>query len=209
MAKVRYIQPFPFEHYDLEEQDFVPCGIISDKRYVQGTRKEMMALFWKAKIFEITGSYTNYLFNDPNNPAENSYFGEVKSSAVTETDLVCNPGYDITASVSGSGILDVQINLEFTGTDFYYNTIIDPEEDIVKLYGNFDIQTDSDDYTNINTGFDGPTALTPFLIGDFQVYYSGLTIYYTRSSPPNFSVGPIDNFSASITAVSFWEYLDT
>ena len=82
MAKVLTAQPFPFQHYDLDLGGVVPCGITTG-RYVQGTITEMMRLYWKVRSFSVSGSYTNYIFNDPANPQSASYSGTVDSNATT------------------------------------------------------------------------------------------------------------------------------
>ena len=102
MAQILTAQPFPFQHYDFDVGGFVPCGITSG-RYVQGTIAEMMRLYWKVKSFSVSGSYTNYIFNDPTNPPPSaSYSGTVDSSATTELNLVCGTGTTSNITPSGS-----------------------------------------------------------------------------------------------------------
>ena len=211
MPKVLYPQPFPFNHYDLDVQDFVPCGNTTGT-YVQGTRSQMMNLYWKCKSFSVSGSYTNYAFNDPDtDPTNTSWTGNITSSATDETHLVC--GLSITDDVVNYRYMDQNITVnglinsaaygggefKFTGSDFYFNS--DPNQALVKLYGIFSFGTDQDDTAGINTATNG--SLAPFLINGFQVYENGSAVYYnaTGGSPPI-----IEDFVANFTENLIWPY---
>ena len=205
MPKVLYPQPFPFNHYDSGVEDFVPCGITTG-RYVQGTRTQMMNLYWKCKSFSVSGSYNNYAFNDTNNPPyDTSWVGNITSSATDETDLVCGIGMDqninvyggINAAFYGGGFASG--DFKFVGSDFYFNS--DPNQAVVKLYGTFSFETDQDDTSGINTATNG--SLAPFLINGFQVYENGSAVYYnaTGGSPPI-----IEDFVANFTENLIWPY---
>lgn len=207
MAKVLYSQPFPFNHYDLEIQDFAPCGE-STGRYVQGTPTEMMNLYWKCKSFSVSGSYTNYAFNNPNNtPNNTSWSGDITSSATDETYLVCGITIEndvfnfryMTQNITVDGLVNDAGygggEFKFTGSDFYFNS--DPNEELVKLYGNFSFGTDQDDTGGISTAVGG--SLAPFLINGFQVYEGGSPVNYD-------AVGLIENFVANFTENLIWPY---
>jgi hypothetical protein len=198
MAQILTAQPFPFTHYDAEAGSFVPCGITSG-RYVQGTASEMMRLYWKVKRFSVSGSYTNYQFNDPEHPQSASYSGTVDSNAITELNLVCGVGTTSNITLSGS-IADANLDLAFGGSDFYFNS--SPTQPIVKLYGNIDFVSNGDDTSGINTIVGG--SLSEFTIDGFQVYEGGSPVNYNAQS----FFGPplITDFSASIVASDFWPY---
>jgi hypothetical protein len=207
VPKVLYPQPFPFNHYDTEVYDLAPCGNTTG-RYVQGTASQMMNLYWKCKSFSVSGSYINYPFNDPNQPPNNtSWTGNITSSVADETYLVCGITIEndvvnfhyMTQNITVSGQINSAFygygDFRFTGSDFYFNS--DPNQEIVKLYGNFSFDTDQDDTGGITTNVGG--SLAPFLINGFQVYEGGL--------PVNFdAVGLIEDFSASFTAADLWPY---
>jgi hypothetical protein len=193
MAKLLTSQPFPFRHFDIESGDFLPCGTTSG-RYVQGTPTEMMELFWKTRVFSISGSYTNYLFNQ-GEPLQESFEATVSSLAGSETELVCVPGYTISTSVAGPRINELNVSFDFVGADFYFNSPIN--QPVVKLYGNFIITTDADDAGYINTQVGG--SLDPFLINGFQVYEDGNPVNYN-------AVSLIDNFTASIVPSVLWGF---
>lgn len=195
MAQILTAQPFPFKHFDFDVGGFVPCGITSG-RYVQGTPTDMMRLYYKVKSFTVSGSFTNYAFNDPANPQSASYFGTVDSNAITELDLVCGVGTTYNISPSGS-IISAFLDLQWRGSDFYFNS--SPSQPIVKLYGDITFDTDQDDTSGITTSVGG--SLSSFIIDGFQVYEGG--------SPVNYDVvggGPINNFTASVVATDFWPY---
>ena len=194
MAKVLTAQPFPFQHYDLDLGGVVPCGITTG-RYVQGTITEMMRLYWKVRSFSVSGSYTNYGFNDPTNPPQSaSYSGIAQSNATTELNLVCGAGITCNLSLSGF-ITDANLDLVFTGADFYFSS--PPTQPIVKLYGNFDFLSNQDDSSGVGTIVGG--SLSPFLIDGFQVYEDGNPVNYNAQTL-------ITDFSASIVASTFWPY---
>lgn len=208
MPKVLYPQPFPFNHFDLGIQDFVPCGETTG-RYVQGTRSQMMNLYWKCKSFSVAGSYTNYPFNDPNEPSTNtSWTGNITSSATDETYLVCDQSIvnDVvnyrymTQNITVNGLINSADygsagDFKFTGSDFYFNS--DPNQAVVKLYGEFYFNTDQDDTGGITTAVGG--SLSPFLINGFQVYESGSAVNYD-------AVGLIENFVRTFTENLIWPY---
>ena len=198
MAKVLTAQPFPFQHYDLDLGGVVPCGITTG-RYVQGTITEMMRLYWKVRSFSVSGSYTNYIFNDPANPQSASYSGTVNSNATTELNLVCGAGTTSNINVSGS-IIVAEFNLQWRGSDFYFNS--SPEQSIVKLYGDITFDTDQDDTSGINTIVGG--SLAAFTIDGFQVYEAGSPVNYNAQT--FFGTPLITDFSASIVASTFWPY---
>jgi len=208
MPKVLYPQPFPFNHYDLEAQDFLPCGL-TNGRYVQGTRSQMMNLYWKCKSFSVSGSYTNYPFNDDTqSPVNTSWTGNITSSATDETHLVCdqtivndvvNYRY-MTQNINVNGLINSAYygsagDFKFTGSDFYFNS--DPNQAVVKLYGEFYFNTDQDDTGGITTAVGG--SLSPFLINGFQVYESGSAVNYD-------AVGLIEDFVANFTENFIWPY---
>lgn len=201
MAKILTTQPFPFSHYDPEAGGSVPCGITTG-RYVQGTITEMMRLYWKVRSFSVSGSYTNYQFNDPANPPQSaSYSGSNDSNATTELNLVCGAGTTSNLSLSGN-IADANLELGFGGSDFYFNS--SPTQPIVKLYGNIDFLSNGDDTSGINTIVGG--SLSPFLIDGFQVYEDGNPVNYNAQT--FFGTPLIIGFSASIVASTFWPYED-
>jgi hypothetical protein len=198
MAQILTLQPFPFTHYDAEAGSLVPCGITSG-RYVQGTASEMMRLYWKVKRFSVSGSYTNYQFNDPEHPQSAGYSGSVDSDAETEIDLVCGAGTTSYITPYGS-ITDIYLEIEWVGSDFYFNS--SPNQEIVKLYGNMYFEANSDDSSGIATDVGG--SLSPFTIDGFQVYENGSAVNY---KPTYFLGSPlITDFSASIVASDFWPY---
>jgi len=194
MAQILTSQPFPFSHYDAEAGGVVPCGITSG-RYVQGTATEMMRLYWKVKSFSVSGSYTNYAFNDPSFPNSASWSGTITSQATSETGLVCGAGMDQSITVSGQINSAFYNEFGFIGSDFYFNS--DPNQAVVKLYGAFEFETDQDDTGGINTAVGG--SLSPFLIDGFQVYEGGSAVNYNAT-------GLITDFSASFTAADLWPY---
>jgi len=191
MAKILTTQPFPFSHYDSE--GFVPCGITAG-RYVQGTISEMMRLYWRVRSFSVSGSYTNYIFNDPAAPQFASYSGIVQSDATTELNLVCGARTTTNLSPSGS-ITDISLEIIFSGADFYFNS--PSTQPIVKLYGSFDFVSNQDDSSGVGTIVGG--SLSPFLIDGFQVYEDGNPVNYNAETL-------ITDFSASIVASTFWPY---
>jgi hypothetical protein len=194
MAQILTSQPFPFSHYDAEAGGVVPCGITTG-RYVQGTISEMMRLYWKVRSFSVSGSYTNYAFNDPANPPQfASYSGIVQSDATTELNLVCGARTTTNLSPSGS-ITDISLEIIFSGADFYFNS--PPTQPIVKLYGSFDFVSNQDDSSGVGTIVGG--SLSPFLIDGFQVYEDGNPVNYNAQTL-------IIDFSASIVASTFWPY---
>ena len=215
MPKVLYPQPFPFNHYDLGIQDFVPCGGTTG-RYVQGTRSQMMSLYWKVKSFSVSGSYTNYAFNDPDtDPTNTSWTGNITSAQADETHLVCgmnivdpetgeiNYRY-MTQNITINGNINSAAygsagDFKFTGSDFYLHS--DPNQAVVKLYGEFYFGTDQDDTAGITTVVGG--SLAPFLINGFQVYENGSAVYYnaTGGEPPI-----IEDFVANFTENLIWPY---
>lgn len=198
MAKVLTAQPFPFQHYDLDLGGVVPCGITTG-RYVQGTITEMMRLYWKVRSFSVSGSYTNYTFNDPANPQSASYSGTVDSNATTELNLVCGTGTTSNITPSGS-INDVNLELQWSGADFYFNS--SSSQPIVKLYGSIFFESNGDDTSGIGTAVGG--SLSPFAIDGFQVYEGGVPVNYDATT---FLGTPlITGFSASIVASTFWPY---
>jgi len=195
MARILTFQPFPFTHYDAEVGDFVPCGITTG-RYVKGTVTDMMRLYWKVKKYNVSGSFTNYAFNDPTQPRLASYSGAVDSDATTETDLVCPTG--TTSNIFAVGnINSAYLDIQWKGADFYFNS--SANQPIVKLYGDITFDTDFDDTSGVNTGVGG--SLSPFTIDGFQVYEGTSSVNYQVSG-----LGPIDNFSASIYATELWPY---
>ena len=194
MAQILTSQPFPFSRYDAEAGGVVPCGITTG-RYVQGTISEMMRLYWKVRSFSVSGSYTNYAFNDPANPPQfASYSGIVQSDATTELNLVCGARTTTNLSPSGS-ITDISLEIIFSGADFYFNS--PPTQPIVKLYGSFDFVSNQDDSSGVGTIVGG--SLSPFLIDGFQVYEDGNPVNYNAQTL-------IIDFSASIVASTFWPY---
>lgn len=193
MARILTAQPFPFSHFDEELNDFTACGI-TNGRFVQGTPTEMMRLYWKVRSFGVIGSYTNYDFNDPNFPFSTSYSGSVYSGASIETQLVCGPATISRLDASGR-ISAAALDLNFHGADFYFNSPIDQE--VVRLYGQFDFNTDQDDAGGISTAVGG--SLSPFKIDGFQVYSGQSAVNYD-------AVGLITGFSASIVASTLWDY---
>jgi hypothetical protein len=183
MAKILTTQPFP-----------LLCGYASG-RYVQGTSTQMMSLYWKCKSFNVSGSYTNYPFNNPAQPPQSTgWSGTITSQATSEIDLVCGTG--LTQSISKFGLVNAAFypDFAFLSSDFYFNS--DPNQ-TVKLYGIFDFQTDQDDTGGINTSVGG--SLSPFLINGFQVYEGGSAVNYN-------AVGLIQNFSATFVAGDLWPY---
>jgi len=194
MAQILTSQPFPFSHYDAEAGGVVPCGITSG-RYVEGTATEMMRLYWKVKSFSVSGSYTNYAFNDPSFPNSASWSGTITSQATSETGLVCGAGMDQSITVSGQINSAFYNEFGFVGSDFYFNS--DPNQAVVKLYGAFEFETDQDDTGGINTAVGG--SLSPFLIDGFQVYEAGSAVNFD-------AVGLITGFSATFTAGVLWPY---
>jgi hypothetical protein len=199
MAQILTTQPFPFSRFDAEAGGFVPCGITSG-RYVQGTATEMMRLYWKVRSFSVSGSYTNYQFDDPANPPQSvSYSGTADSNAATELNLVCGVGTTSNLSLSGN-ITDANLELVFIGADFYFNS--PPTQPIVKLYGSIDFLSNADDSSGVSTIVGG--SLSPFLIDGFQVYEDGNPVNYNAQS--FFGTPLIIGFSASIVASTFWPY---
>lgn len=198
MAKILTTQPFPFQHYDPDLGGVVPCGITTG-RYVQGTITQMMRLYWKVKSFSVSGSYTNYQFNDPAYPQSASYSGTVDSNATTELNLVCGAGTTSNLSISGA-IADAYLELGCAGSDFYFNS--SPTQPIVKLYGGFDFLSNGDDTSGINTIVNG--SLSAFTIDGFQVYEGGSPVNYNAQT--SFGTPLIDDFTASIVAADFWPY---
>lgn len=211
MPKVLYPQPFPFNHYDSEIQDFVPCGE-STGRHVQGTRSQMMNLYWKCKSFSVSGSYINYPFNDLDEPPNNtSWTGNITSSAPDETYLTC--GMSLTDDAVNYLYMDQNINVDglvnsalygggefkFTGSDFYFNS--DPNQAVVKLFGNLSFETDQDDTSGINTAING--SLAPFLINGFQVYENESAVYYNATGGES---PIIEDFVANFTQNLIWPY---
>lgn len=194
MAQILTSQPFPFSHYDAEAGGVVPCGITSG-RYVQGTATEMMRLYWKVRSFSVSGSYTNYAFNDPSFPNSASWSGTITSETTSETGLVCGAGMNQSITVSGQINFAFYNEFGFVGSDFYFNS--DPNQEVIKLYGAFEFETDQDDTGGINTAVGG--SLSPFLIDGFQVYEGGLAVNYNAT-------GLITDFSASFTAADLWPY---
>lgn len=185
MAKILTAEPFP---------SFF-CGEPSG-RYVQGTSAEMMNLYWRCKSFNVAGSYTNYAFNDPSNPPiSTGWSGTITSNASSEIDLVCGAG--LTQSISTFGLINSAnyLYFGFIASDFYFNS--DPNQ-TVKLYGNFDFETDQDDTGGVNTIIGG--TLSPFLINGFQVWEGD-------GVPVNFNaIGLIEDFSATFTQAEIWPY---
>lgn len=199
MAQILTTQPFPFSHYDAEAGGVVPCGITTG-RYVQGTISEMMRLYWRVRSFSVSGSYTNYQFDDPANPPQSaSYSGTADSNAATELNLVCGVGTTSNLSLSGN-ITDANLELVFSGADFYFNS--PPTQPIVKLYGSIDFLSNADDSSGVSTIVGG--SLSPFLIDGFQVYEDGNPVNYNAQS--FFGTPLIIGFSASIVASTFWPY---
>jgi len=194
VAQILTAQPFPFTHYDAEAGGYVPCGITSG-RYVQGTPTEMMRLYWRVKSFSVSGSYTNYAFDDPSFPFSTSWSGTITSQATSETGLVCGAGMNQSITVSGLINSAFYNEFGFVGSDFYFNS--DPNQAVVKLYGAFEFETDQDDTGGINTAVGG--SLSPFLIDGFQVYEGGSAVNYNAT-------GLITDFSASFTAADLWPY---
>ena len=194
MAKILTAQPFPFQHYDFDLGGVVPCGITTG-RYVQGTVTEMMRLYWKVKSFSVSGSYTNYDFDDPTFPNSTSWSGTITSQATSETGLVCGAGMDQSITVSGRINSAAYYQFGFIGSDFYFNS--DPNQAVVKLYGNFNFDTDQDDAGGITTAVGG--SLSPFLIDGFQVYEGGSAVNFD-------AIGLITGFSATFIAGVFWPY---
>lgn len=194
MAQILTTQPFPFSRFNAEAGGFVPCGITTG-RYVQGTISEMMRLYWRVRSFSVSGSYTNYAFNDPSNPPQfASYSGIVQSDATTELNLVCGARTTTNLSPSGS-ITDISLEIIFSGADFYFNS--PSTQPIVKLYGSFDFVSNQDDSSGVGTIVGG--SLSPFLIDGFQVYEDGNPVNYNAQTL-------IIDFSASIVASTFWPY---
>jgi hypothetical protein len=189
MAQILTAQPFPLD-----------CGYASG-RYVQGTPTQMMRLYWKCKSFNVSGSYTNYPFNDPTqSPKSTGWSGTITSQASSEIYLVCGAG--LTQSISWFGLVNIAYYLDFgfISSNFYFNS--SPTQPIVKLYGNFYFETDQDDTSGITTSVGG--SLSPFTINGFQVYEGGLAVNYDAVS---FSGPPlIENFSASFTEGDLWPY---
>jgi hypothetical protein len=199
MGKILTAQPFPFSHYDSEAGGYVPCGITTG-RYVQGTPTQMMRLYWKVKSFSVSGSYTNYQFNDPTNPPQSaSYSGTADSNATTELNLVCGAGTTSSLSLSGS-IADANLDLAFGGSDFYFNS--SPTQPIVKLYGNIDFLSNGDDTSGINTIVGG--SLSAFTIDGFQVYEGGSPVNYNAQT--FFGTPLITDFTSTIVASEYWSY---
>ena len=156
----------------------------------------MMRLYYKVKSFSVSGSFTNYQFDDPTYPQSASYSGTVSSNAASELNLVCNVGNTSNLTQSGS-INFAFLDLQWKGSDFYFNS--SPSQLIVKLYGDLTFDTDQDDTSGITTAVGG--SLSAFIIDGFQVYEGG--------SPVNYDVaggGLINNFTASIEAAEFWPY---
>jgi len=177
MAQILTTQPFPFSHFDAEAGGFVPCGITTG-RYVQGTISEMMRLYWKVRSFSVSGSYSNYAFNDPANPPQfASYSGIVQSEATTELNLVCGARTTTNLSLSGS-ITDANLDIIFSGADFYFNS--PSTQPIVKLYGSLDFVSNQDDSSGVDTIVGG--SLSPFLIDGFQVYEDGNPVNYNAQT---------------------------
>ena len=218
MAQILTTQPFPFTHLDIESLEYVPCGITSG-RYVQGTPAEMMRLYWKVKSFAVSGSFTNYQFDDPNYPQSASYSGTVDSNATSELNLVCNVGDTSNLTQSGS-INFAFLDLKWKGADFYFHS--SACQPIVKLYGDLTFDTDQDDTSGITTSVGG--SLSAFTIDDFYYYYPPIPPppdpplppvkivvpfqVYEAGSPVNYDSGGglINNFTASIEAAEFWPY---
>ena len=198
MAQILTAQPFPFIHFDIDVGDFVPCGITTG-RYVQGTQTEMMRLYWKVKKYSVSGSFTNYAFNNPAYPQSTSYSGTVESSAATELNLVCGAGTTSNITTSGS-INSAFLDLQWKGSDFYYNST--PTQPIVKLYGDITFNTDQDDTSGITTSVGG--SLSAFTIDGFQVYQGESQVNYDATS--FLGIPLINNFSASVVATDFWPY---
>jgi len=199
MAQILTAQPFPFSHYDAEAGGVVPCGITTG-RYVQGTISEMMRLYWRVRSFSVSGSYSNYAFNDPANPPQfASYSGIVQSDATTELNLVCGARTTTNLSLSGS-ITDANLDIIFSGADFYFNS--PSTQPIVKLYGSIDFVSNQDDSSGVSTIVGG--SLSPFLIDGFQVYEDGNPVNYNAQT--FFGTPLIIGFSASIVASTFWPY---
>jgi len=198
MAQILTAQPFPFTHFDAEANEYVPCGITSG-RHIQGTLIEMMRIYWKVKSFSVSGSFTNYQFDDPANPQSASYSGTVDSNATTELNLVCGVGTTSNITPSGS-INSAYLNLQWVGSDFYFNS--SPDQPIVKLYGNIAFDTDQDDTSGITTTVAG--SLSPLTIDGFQVYEGGIPVNYDATTLIGSPL--INNFSASIVAADFWPY---
>lgn len=198
MAQILTAQPFPFKNFDLDLGVFVPCGITSG-RYVQGTPTEMMRLYYKVNKFSVSGSFTNYQFNDLSYPQSASYSGTVDSNATTELDLVCGVGTTSNISPSGS-INSAFLDLQWRGSDFYFNS--SPSQPIVKLYGDITFDTDQDDTSGITTSVGG--SLSAFIIDGFQVYEGGSPVNYDAIS--FFGTPLITGFSASVVASEFWPY---
>jgi len=190
MAKILAPEPFP--------KSFI-CGSNSG-RYVQGTPTQMMRLYWKIRSFSVSGSYTNYAFNDPANPPQSTgWSGTITSQANSEIDLVCGEG--LTQSISTFGLVNSASYLDFgfISSNFYFNS--DPNQ-TVKLYGNFYFETDQDDTSGINTVVGG--SLSPFTINGFQVYEDESEVNYNATS---FVGSPlIQDFSASFTEGDLWPY---
>ena len=199
MAQILTTQPFPFRRFNSEAGGFVPCGITTG-RYVQGTISEMMRLYWKVRSFSVSGSYSNYAFNDPANPPQfASYSGIVQSDATTELNLVCGARTTTNLSLSGS-ITDANLDIIFSGADFYFNS--PSTQPIVKLYGSLDFVSNQDDSSGVDTIVGG--SLSPFLIDGFQVYEDGNPVNYNAQT--FFGTPLIIGFSASIVASTFWPY---
>ena len=169
------------------------CGYASG-RYVQGTPTQMMNLYWKCKSFNVSGSYTNYPFNDPTQPPQSTgWSGTITSQATSEIDLVCGEG--LTPNISKFGLVNSATYIvQFLSSDFYSNS--DPNQ-TVKLYGDFQFETDQDDTGGINTSVGG--SLSPFLINGFQVYEGGSSVNFNAN-------GLIQNFSATFVAGDLWPY---
>ena len=191
MARILAPEPFP--------KSFI-CGSNSG-RYVQGTPTEMMRLYWKCKSFNVSGSYINYVFDDPVNPPQNtSWQGTITSIAGSETELVCGSTLFVNTQVSGLVNIAYYLDFGFTGSDFYFNS--NPNQEVVKLYGNFNFETDQDDTSGINTEVGG--SLSPFTINGFQVYEDGSAVNYNATS--FFGSPLIQNFTASFTEGDLWPY---
>jgi hypothetical protein len=198
MAQILTTQPFPFTHYSYGAGGYVPCGITSG-RYVQGTITQMMRLYWQVRSFSVSGSYTNYQFNDPTYPQSASYSGTVNSNATTELNLVCGVGTTSNLSLSGS-IADANLDLAFGGSDFYFNS--SPTQPIVRLYGTIDFLSNGDDTSGINTIVGG--SLSEFTIDGFQVYEGESPVNYNAQA--FFGTPLITGFSASVVASTLWDY---
>jgi len=213
MGKILTTQPFPFYHYDVETESFLPCGSTANAFYITGNATEMMKQYWRVKKLHVTCSFTGHLFSDPAQPTSNESFSfDVISGASAEEGLVCSANLDTIQNLSKtSRITDISISFSFGKSDYYFNST---SQENVKLYfAGFYFDCINDDFSSFTSIYGSPTTnpLSNIIFNGYQLYQgeTGFSPRPPTGTPLTFwddGSGTITNFSMSILATEYWSY---